>query len=191
MVIYFKESGEKNTRRVLELCVEKAKQLPSKKLLISSTRGKSAEMALEMVEKTEVELIVVTHSIGFNEPDHDEFDATLRKKIVEKGHKILTTMHAFAGIDRAFRKEFGGIYPSDMVATALRIFGQGTKVAFEIALMAADAGLVNTKEWIVSAGGSGKGLDTAYVLRPAHSTNFWDIEFGELICIPSNFVGVE
>lgn len=191
MAVYFKESGEKNTRRVLELCVDKAKQLPSKKLLISSTRGKSAKIALELVEGTEVKLIVVTHSIGFKEPDHDEFDADLRKKLVEKGHKVLTAMHAFAGVDRAFRKEFGGIYPSDMVATALRIFGQGTKVAFEIVLMTADAGLVSTKEWVVSAGGTGKGLDTAYVLKPAHSTNFWDIEFGELICIPSNFAGVE
>ncbi|MDN5337335.1 MAG: uncharacterized protein PWQ20_405 [Thermotogaceae bacterium] len=191
MVLYFKNRGEENTRKVLELCIEKARKLPSKKLIIPSTRGKSAELALELLDGTDVQLIVVTHSVGFKEPDKDEFDPSIKKKLIEKGYKILTTTHLFAGIDRALRKEFGGIYPTDIVATALKIFSPGTKVAFEISIMAADAGLVSTKEWVVSAGGTGKGLDTAYVLKPVHSNNFWELSFGELICIPSEFEGVD
>ena len=191
MVVYFKEQGEKNTRKVLELCIKRAQEISLGKLVISSTRGKSAELALQMVENTGIELIVVTHSVGFKEADKDEFDPLVRRKLKEKGHKVLTATHLFAGVDRALRKKFGGIYPNDIVATALKMFSPGTKVAFEIAMMAADAGLISTKEWVIAAGGTEKGLDTAFVIRPAHSSNFWDLEFGELICIPSRFAGEE
>jgi len=69
----------------------------------------------------------------------------------------------------------------------LRTFGQGTKVAVEIALMAADAGLIRVDEDIISIGGTMTGVDTALLLRPAHTQNFFDLKVREVICKPFDF----
>ena len=53
-----------------------------------------------------------------------------------------------------------------------------------MALMAADAGLVRTNEEIVAIAGTGRGADTAVVLRPANAQNFFDLRVLEIICKP-------
>jgi hypothetical protein len=70
------------------------------------------------------------------------------------------------------------------VAYTLRIFGEGIKVAVEIALMASDAGLVSTREPCISIGGTERGVDTAILLRPAHAQNFFDIKVIEVLAKP-------
>jgi hypothetical protein len=70
------------------------------------------------------------------------------------------------------------------VAQTLRIFGQGTKVAIEITVMAADAGLISGSSDIIAISGTGKGSDTAYVIKPAYSNNFFDLFVKEVIGKP-------
>jgi hypothetical protein len=79
-----------------------------------------------------------------------------------------------------------GVYPQLLIADSLRLFGQGTKVAVEIAVMAADAGALSGKD-IVSIGGSGRGADTALVLKPAHQNSFFELRIREVICKPRDF----
>jgi hypothetical protein len=67
---------------------------------------------------------------------------------------------------------------------ALRTFGQGTKVALEIAAMAADAGLVRVDEDIIAIGGTGRGADTALVLAPSYVHRFFNTRVKEIICKP-------
>ena len=62
--------------------------------------------------------------------------------------------------------------------------GQGMKVVIEITVMAADAGLVRTDEDIIAVGGSGRGADTAVVLRPVNSNDFFDLKVKEILCKP-------
>jgi hypothetical protein len=62
--------------------------------------------------------------------------------------------------------------------------GQGMKVVIEISVMAADAGLVRTDEDIIAIGGSGRGADTAVVLRPVNSNDFFDLKVKEILCKP-------
>ena len=57
-------------------------------------------------------------------------------------------------------------------------------MACEISMMAADAGLVRTDEDIISVGGTGKGSDTALVLTPVTSQNFFDLKIKEILCKP-------
>jgi len=67
------------------------------------------------------------------------------------------------------------------------MFGQGTKVAVELALMAADAGLIRTDEDVFSIGGTATGADTALLLRPANSSALFDLRVKEIICKPVTF----
>jgi len=48
----------------------------------------------------------------------------------------------------------GVIQVDGIVSSVLRLFGQGVKVAFEIACMAADAGLIRTDGEVIVIGGS-------------------------------------
>jgi len=50
--------------------------------------------------------------------------------------------------------------------------------------MAADAGEVPTDREIIAVGGTGKGADTAVVLKPAHMNNFFDLEIREILAKP-------
>ena len=106
---------------------------------------------------------------------------------MEKGASVLTAQHAFGGIGRAIRNKTGTYQIDEVIAYTLRTFGQGTKVAIEIALMAADAGLIRTDEDVISIGGTGEGVDTALVLKPAHTQNFFDLKVREVICKPVDF----
>ena len=77
--------------------------------------------------------------------------------------------------------------PTEITAVALRTFGQGTKVCAEIAMMAADAGLVPITQDVVCIAGTGRGADTAWVIQPANSQAFPKIRMRACLCKPLNF----
>ena len=78
------------------------------------------------------------------------------------------------------------IYPALLIADTLRLFGQGTKVAVEISIMAADAGTL-TGDDIVAIGGTARGADTALVLKPANQSDLFSMRIREVICKPRKF----
>ena len=82
------------------------------------------------------------------------------------------------------RRRLNTYQTEEIIAYTLRVLGEGMKVACEIALMAADAGLVRTDQEVVSIGGTGRGADTAVVLKPAHAQDFFDLRVKEIICKP-------
>ena len=40
---------------------------------------------------------------------------------------MLTTTHVLAGVDRAVRNQFGGLYPPEIIASALRMLGKASR----------------------------------------------------------------
>lgn len=64
------------------------------------------------------------------------------------------------------------------------MFSHGVKVAAEISIMAADAGLVPVGEEILAIGGKGHGVDTAVILTPVNSKDLFDLEIHEIIAMP-------
>jgi hypothetical protein len=180
--VYFKKTGRENTGRTLEVAAKRAEELGIQNVVVASTSGKTGLMAADVF--TSRNLVIVTHSTGFVKPDYQEFLPEFRKKIEEAGAKILTCQHAFGGVGRAVRKKLETYELEEIIAYALRIFGEGTKVAVEIALMAADAGLIPTGEPCISVGGSDQGADTAILLKPAHAQNFFDLRIMEILAKP-------
>ena len=67
----------------------------------------------------------------------------------------------------------------------MMMFCEGFKVAIEIAAMAADAGLVRTNEDVVSIVGTGKGADTALVIRPANSRRLFSMRVKKILAKPA------
>ena len=178
----FEIMSEDNLEKVLIQAKKRAEKLGIKTVLVASSSGQTGVKVAELFKGFEV--VVVTHCTGFTGPDIQELTAENRERILKAGGHILTTTHAFGGLGRSVRKKLGTYQVDEIVANVLRIFGQGTKVAVEIALMAADSGLVSVKEDVISIGGTGRGADTALVLRPANVQDFFDVKVREIVCKP-------
>lgn len=174
--------SESNVEKVLIQVKKRAEELGIKTVLVASSTGQTGVKVAESMKNYNI--VVVSHSTGFVSPDVQELTAENRERILKTGARILTATHAFGGFGRSIRRKFGTFQVDEIVANALRIFGQGTKVAIEIALMAADAGLVSVNEDVISIAGTGKGVDTALVLRPVNVQDFFDVKVHEVICKP-------
>lgn len=177
------ENINKTSQNVIKLAIRRAKELDINKIVVASCSGKTALMLVN----SGLEIICITHQIGFSQSNQDEMSSEMRKELKKSGFKILTTTHLLGGVDRALRLKFKGVYPSEIVSTTLRMLGQGIKVCVEISVMAADAGLIKAGDDIIAIGGTGKGADTAIVINPSHSQNFFDTRICEIIYKPYFF----
>lgn len=180
--VYFSEPGSANTEKTLEIAKRRAEQLGIRTVVVASTSGETGVRAVRAF--TGYKVVVVSHSTGFKAPDVQELTSQNRAAILEKGGLIVTGTHAFGGVGRAVRRRFNTYQVDEIIAQTLRVFGQGTKVACEIALMAADAGLIKTDEEVISIGGTGSGADTALVINPAHTHDFFELKVKEVLCKP-------
>lgn len=178
----WKQAGEANTEATVEAALQRAFELGIRHLVVASCSGDNLKKVL--AKNPDLNIVGVTHHIGFTGPGEDEMDANTREELRAQGVKLLTTTHLLAGVDRAIRIQFGGLYPAEIIASTLRIFGQGAKVAVEIAVMALDAGLIPYGEDVVAIAGTVSGADAALVIRPAHSNKFFQTEVREIICMP-------
>lgn len=181
--MYFTACGKGNTDATVELALKKAKELGIKHVVVASCSGETAEK----FTGKDLQVVCVTHHVGFAGPGVDEMSPEMREKLQRQGVKVLTTTHLLAGVDRSIRLKFGGVYPAEIMAQTLRIMGQGVKVCVEIAVMALDAGLIPYGEDIIAVAGTGEGADTAVVVQPAHANNFFDTKVREIICKPREF----
>lgn len=181
--VYFPRSGPSNTARTLELSRARAEALGIRKVLVATTTGATGVQAAR--ELAGLEVIVVTHSAGFREPGIQELTGENRAAIEAAGARILTCQHAFGGVGRAVRKKLGTYELEEIIAFTLRTFCEGVKVVAEMALMAADAGLASTGAPLIAIAGTGRGADTAVVIKPANAQAFFDLSFLEIICMPS------
>jgi hypothetical protein len=180
--VYFTEIGVKNTDETLKIAKARAEQLGIKSIIVSTTSGDTGVKVAELFKGYNV--VVVTHSDGFKAPNTNELTPENRDKIVKAGGKILTATHAFGGVGRAVSRKFNTIQVDEIIANVLKLFGQGMKVACEITMMAADAGLVRVDEDAITMGGSAKGVDTAIVVRPVYARDLFDLKVKEILCKP-------
>ena len=184
-VEYFPGPGPENTEEVLRIAKKRADELGIKNIVVASTTGETGMKAVQLLKGHQV--VVVTHSTGFREPNFQSLTEENRAKIIAGGGLIYTAQHAFGGFNRAVRRQFNTYQLDEIVAYVLRTFGNGMKVAIEISMMAADGGLIRTNEDVISIGGSGGGADTAIVFKPVNAQNFFDLRVREILCKPRTF----
>ncbi len=181
-IIYFDRPGEDNTEAVLASARKRAEELGINDIVVASTRGETGVRASKVFKG--FNLIVVTHHTGFREPGKQELTEENRRLIEANGGRVFTGTHVFMNVERAIRNKFNTVYPVEIMAQTLRLFCEGMKVAVEITAMAADAGLIPVDRDVISIAGTGKGADTAIVIRPANSTRIFDMVIKEVIAKP-------
>ncbi|MBO8137709.1 MAG: hypothetical protein H0Z40_06200 [Desulfotomaculum sp.] len=181
--MYWEKAGEHNTEATVKAVIKYAKEFNIKNVVVASKTGTTAEKLLGH----DFKVICVSYHVGFFGPGKGSLTPERRQELEQKGIPVLITTHLMAGLDRACRFKFGGIYPAEIIANTLRVFGQGTKVCIEAASMALDAGLIPYGEEVISVAGTGNGVDTALCMIPAHSNYFFDTKVKEVICKPREF----
>ncbi|MFP4564685.1 MAG: hypothetical protein ACLFRY_15395, partial [Spirochaetia bacterium] len=133
--------------------------------------------------KDRYNIVAVTHSAGFKNAGEQELADEYAKKMRNLGVKIFTGPMLFHSWNDYYQKTNNSISTTTIIADALRIFGQGTKVAVEITAMAADAGLI-TLEPVLSIAGTGKGADTIILVKPAYSRSLMEMRVLEVVAKP-------
>lgn len=182
--MYFDRIGKINTDQTLELALNRSRELDLNEVVIASTTGDTAYQALEVFQG--FQLTVVTYHCGYKEPFKSVMQDGVRKDLEAKGARVISATHALSGVERSVGQKYGGIYPVLLIADTLKLFGQGTKVAVEITIMATDAGALSGND-IISIGGTSKGADTALVIKPANQSNLFDMRIREIVCKPRKF----
>lgn len=188
-VYYFERPGPENTADAARFAVERAQALGIGTIVVASTSGRTALQFLEATMDSGLRLVVVTHVVGFTTPGEWEFDPEIARTLLSSGATVVTGTHVLSGLERAFSAspKVGGGSRSEAVAEALRrVLANGLKVAVETVLIAADQGVVPVDREVVACGGTSSGSDTVVVIRPAHTSRFFDCQVREIVAMPRN-----
>jgi len=180
-IVYFERTGPDNTAEALRLARERARELGIRRVLVASTHGSTALRAMEVFQGTGVEVIAVSICAAFGDMGWT-MSAAERGDLEAQGVRVLTSAHALGdGIAEGFN---GENTVGSVVANTLRCFSQGMKVAVEISLMAAEAGLVPAGEELIAVAGTNDGADTAVVIAPAFARKIKELSIREILCKP-------
>ena len=184
--MYFNSPGPENTGEIVKIAIREALERQVSHIVAASNTGVTVFALAEEAQKQvyEGKIICVTHVYGFKEDGKNELADEDRARLEKLGIKVHTAAHVLSGAERSLSRKFQGVYPVEMIAHTLRMFGQGMKVCVEIAVMALDAGLVPKGKPIISLGGTVRGADTAIVLTPGYSNTILDTKIHEILCKP-------
>lgn len=177
--------GPEFTEATVRAAVDACREYKIRHLVVASTTGATARVAHKAAKGSDVQLVVVTHNTGFGQEGEQKFPADLRTELEAEGTRVLTGTMVFRSLGRAIRDKTAGDQET-LVASALRVLGEGTKVCTEIAMMAADAGLVPPGD-VVCVAGTGRGADTAAVVRAVPSNKFFALKIRSYVAKPYDF----
>lgn len=186
---YFDNPGPANTGDAARFAVERAKELGVRSIVVASTTGASALEFEKAMKGSGLSLVVVTHVVGFAEPGVWQFSEENAATLRTNGAKIVVGTHVLSGLERSFSRsaKVGGGSRTEAVAEALRrVVAVGLKVAVECTLIAADQGAIPVDEEVVAVGGTASGADTVCVIRPSHTSAFFDLQVREIVAMPRN-----
>lgn len=180
--MYFQSAGRLNTPNTIALALQAAVEKNVEYIVVASSSGETAK---RLINEAGIQIVCVTHAHGYPDPGKSEMPPETRRELEGLGLKVLTTTHVLSGAERGISRAFGGVYPVEIIANTLRMFGQGTKVCVEVAVMALDAGFIPYGEPVIAIGGTAKGADTAVLLTPSHASSIFETKIHELICKPA------
>lgn len=179
-VNYFDKPGAEHTDTCLEI-VKKLVEEGYKDIVVATTFGNTGLKFAEAFTNQDINLVVVTHSAGFKNPNETEMTPETRKKIEDLGAKVYTGTILTHSLETALNKEFGGLYPTILITQTLRRFSQGVKVCVEITMEGCDSGYLPEEKEVVAVGGTGRGADSVCIIKSAASKRFLNLKVLEIL----------
>ena len=170
-VIYFDTPGFVNTSSVVDAIRERISLGDVERVVVPVTTGRTAETfnrelgnKINIVTISEEEVILAFKNLTIPTLSSAEESELTRKHLEDLPEEIPEWLRRDT-IDMSLLPFSGKTY--DAVREILYAFGQGMKVAVEVALAAVELGKVKPQVKIIAVGGTGEGADTAIVVRTA------------------------
>ena len=181
---YFEKEGNDYTDELIEAVkqrLDESEEIDT--IVIASATGKSALKLADAIDG-DADIVNVSHHAGFSGKNEWDITDEMIETLQDMGVVTYLGSHAFSGAGRGVTNKYGGFTPLDVVADTLRMFSHGVKVACEISIMAADAGLISVDDEIIAIGGRGSGVDTAVILTPVNAKDLFNLKIKEIIAMP-------
>lgn len=184
-ITYLDKAGRKECVACLAAAARRAKELGLTHAVVASSSGRTALELAKALRKagSDAAVIGVAYAANFQKK-WGAPEARFVRPGEKLGVRIICGTHALGGVNGAIRDKFGCATPTSLITHAFYTFGQGMKVAVEVALMAADQCLLPTDREVLALGGTGEGADTALVLTPACAGEFFKLKIHEVVCMP-------
>jgi len=165
------------------------------KLIVASETCLSALKAADVLQGSNMDLIVVTSAAGtriektaIGDLKVGISDKAIWNQLKESGAKLVRATDPLYNIGASL--EHKGIPTlATLIRLCLEMVSSGAAVCVTAALMATDNGLLKEGEDVVAVAGSWVGLDTALVVRVTNSVNLLkagSLQIREIICKPRN-----
>ncbi len=183
----FEATERDTTPDVIDCVLRRLEKGDVRHVVVATSSGVTGFRFSEALAGEDAELVCVSHHSGFRSGDLLDLDPEYVSELREAKVPVLIATHSLSGVGRAISTKFGGVTPVEMIAHTLRLFGQGMKVCVEVAVMAADAGLVPIDRDSIAIAGSSSGADTALLIKPANASRFFDLKIKEIIAKPKEF----
>lgn len=165
-VIYFESPGFQNTDSVIEVTKERLKMKDVIAVIVPMTTGRTLEKFVnrlgeeaKIVSISEDEVMKACKRIAY--PDKGVLGKLIQNRLGGPSDNEVNLRRDI--FDITFLPLSGDSWK--LIAETLYIFGQGMKVAIEIAVAAVEIEKIRPSKKVISVGGTGEGADTAVVLR--------------------------
>ena len=184
-MVTFENAGKQNTAETVRIALERAIAMDCP-IVAASTLGVTADALLTAAKAAlfRRDVVIVRGCSSRNRQGVNLMKPEVRDDLLARGAKLVTAAHALSAGERSISASFKGVYPLELMANTLRMFGQGTKVCVEAAVMALDADALPFGVPVVALGGSHRGADTAVVLTPSYSASLLQTVVHEILCKP-------
>lgn len=173
-VYYFSEPGAQNTELVVEVVTKRVAAGDIKDVVVASTSGETAVRFVTALEG-KANIICVSEA-PYRREWGEEWPCLSeenRLKLEQLGAAILDRVPYVFHSSVLEASRWQSPFPESLVKETLYCFGQGMKVAVEVALLAVSCGYLAPYSDVVAIGGCGRGADTAIVLRATYPASLF------------------
>ena len=188
---YFDLPGEQNTDDVIDAVKKRILDTGIKRVVVASTRGKTAVKLAEQLGK-DVTIIAVSEPQYIKEwgTDWPIVDPVYRKRLRELNVVMLDNAPYVFHSSVLENSKWSQTTPEILMKETFYTLGQGFKVAVEVVLTAVACGVLEPYQDVIGIGGTSRGADTALVLRATYPAMIFSkdaakrLEIREVIALP-------
>jgi hypothetical protein len=190
---YFEEAGKENTDAVVRVVRDRLAEGDLSTVIVASTTGYTALTFADALHGQDVTLVSVAETPLIREIWGAEYPCLLpdaRRELEQRGVIVADRVPYLFHSSVLDQSRWKAPAPEEIVRDTLYAFGQGLKVAVEVALIAVASGFVEPFQDVIAVGGTSRGADTAIVVRatfPNHVLSQDEdkrLKIREILCKP-------
>ncbi len=196
--LYFAEAGKQNTDGVVQVVLDRLDERDIRTVVVASTTGYTALRFADALqgrvlqEGAGIALVSIAETPlirewGFEYPC---LQPDARRELEERGVIVADKVPYLLHNSVLDYSRWKAPSPEEILRESLYAFGQGLKVAVEVAMLAVASGYVEPFQDVIAVGGTSRGADTAIVVRatfPNHAFSQDEekrLKIREILCKP-------